>query len=175
MTRTLRPCSRATRSATVSPKNPDPTTTRSACTCNPSFPGRDALSLVVTARPGGRVVVAAPAPVHDPAHALRHEPVAAADRDVADLLGGRREAEPAQAPLQLDLRAQEPRAPAPRVRARPHAVAHEGLLDVLGARAGRDHPREEPVVLHERQVLVAARALDRAAPVDDRRVVEGRL
>src|SRR5690606_10683012 len=112
-------------------------------------------------------------PVRDTTHGLRDQTVPAPHDDVADGLRGAREPLAPERPLEGELRTQERAPAAARVRARARAVLDERRGEVGDLRAVRDHAREEQVVLHEVEVLVAARRRDRGATVDDARVVEG--
>ncbi len=101
----------------------------------------------------------------DDAERAAHDHVAG-QQDVADRAGV------AQPALDVPLVGQHPPAAAPR----DHAVAgveqHERLVEVLGAGAGGEHPREQVVVLHVAQVGVAPGVEGEPAPEDDRGVVD---
>src|SRR3954452_7148544 len=93
-TRTRTPSSRAQRSATVRPKSPEPAMTRSAFTCHLGGDGGGW-------RGGG--ARCDEAPVQRSADPGRRQPVAAADADVAHVLGACREAAVQQLALQAQL------------------------------------------------------------------------
>src|SRR5690606_18936527 len=89
------------------------------------------------------------APVERSADHGGDQPVAAAHHHVAPVLRLGDEALAQHLPLQPQFRAQQVAAPAPLVGAVPHAVVDERLRDVDHPCPVRDHPHEEPVVLHQ--------------------------
>ena len=112
---TRRPRSLAHRSAMVSPKKPDPTTTRSAFTRPPTGRSR---RLRLAALGPARGLAAPPPPcrvvrddraVHRAAQPPGDQPVAAADQHVAHVLGGEVKPAPAELALQPQLGAEQPR------------------------------------------------------------------
>ena len=125
-------------------------------------------------RGGGRVVV--PAPEEHGVHALEQPGRDDAERTAHDHVPGEQDvadrAGVAQAALHVPLVGQHP----PAAASRDHAVAgveeHEGLVEVLGARPGGEHPGEQVVVLHVAQVGVATGVERELPPEDHRRVVD---
>src|SRR5690554_1305426 len=145
MTSTRRPSSLAARSATVSPKKPEPTTSRSTDTSTP-------LRMETTSNEPT---------VGDPANPDRDQPVTAAHDDVARVLQACSESDPAELPLQPQFRLQLPQAAAPGVGAIPDAVHDQRLGKVLHLRTSMDHPGKQPVVLHQADIDVPASLLHR--------------
>src|SRR5690554_3862321 len=132
MTRTLSPNSLAARSATVKPKNPEPTMSRSTDTSTP-------LRMETTSNEPT---------VGNPANPHRNQAVASANHDVAQVLQRSGEAHLAELPLQSKLGPQLAETATPGVRPITDPVHHQRLRKVLDLGTGVDHPGEQPVILH---------------------------
>ena len=111
-------------------------------------------------------------PVDRAAQPPGNQAVPAADQDISHKLGRGGESQPSEFGLQAQLRTQQGLAAATLEGRRADPVPDQRLGHVHRAGAARQHPREQRVVLHQRQVAVAARGQHGAAPVDDGRVVE---
>src|SRR5690554_3064331 len=163
MTSTLSPNSLAARSATVSPKKPEPTIRRSTDTSTPS-----------------RMETTSNEPtVGNPANSHRNQAIAAANDHIASILQPGREPDLAKLALQPQFCLQLTKSTPASVGTVTHAVHDQGLRQVVDLRARVDHAGEQPVVLHQPDIDVAARLLDRGPAIHDggmvERIVEARV
>src|SRR5258707_1589161 len=195
MMRTRRPSSAAQRSAIVSPKRPDPTTTRSVVMFSRSHRrrrfslklGRNIggvpfryvrkIPVLTMSRSGvlrrpnhGRPGLPAPGvarhegPVHRAAAPPGHEPVAATDDHVAQVLSARDKAGAPELALQPELGGKKPPAAAPPEGARPDSVEAHRLADVQPAGSHLEHSGEKRVDIHHGPMTLAALAEDDRPP-----------
>src|SRR3954470_5252271 len=111
--------------------------------------------------------------VSGPSHRFWHQSVATTHHKVPEELDTRGEACGVELTLQVHLAAQQVPPSSSRVCASADPVLHQRVRDVRDLCARINHACEEPVVLHQWQVLVPADCLHHRASVDNGGVIEG--